>query len=260
MNACARFFLRLCIFRDIIWVKRKGRFGMLFTASDFGEHIDKSGFQAAFSRDALREANNRLDDYNQELDKFVVSLRAAHNYDDLMEQIERLTESVAWNEFVVRFGQFCLTVDAIFKLVRANPSSAIAEVSSICDEFPISISWRVENQPETGVALEHCFDLYTKQIFSEEYRRAFFESGEHLYDTWRIGTSLDLPKVDACMTVKIPVLALDGNLPYIREIIDSRTEEAAVEWATDFSKLYIDDVHKRRALYESLRKEFEKKC
>ena len=122
MNACARFFLRFCVFHDIIWAKRKGRFGMLFTASDFGKQITDSGFQAAFSRDALREANNRLDDYNQELDKFVVSLRAAHNYDDLMAQIERLTESVAWNEFVVRFGQFCLTVDAIFKLVRDRKS------------------------------------------------------------------------------------------------------------------------------------------
>lgn len=211
--------------------------------------------QKAALESKLEGFDKRLDAYQAELQEFMLGLRARYDYDALVSEraaAESELDDVKFNTYRYRAE---MVIEALYRLVRADPDNAMQAVKGVCDDFPVDVRWNSNVKPEL---FEACFKVYVKCVSSDTYWEDFCAStwAESHDGEWCIEQPQDF-SWRPCIAVAFQLSFLDDKLDAFLSEVEKRVQVGANTWARRFSAEYEADAAKRRALYETLRPEFE---
>ena len=220
--------------------------------------VDLAGLaeQVSAAESKLAGVNHTLSEYHEKLSAYETKLREEYGYDTLIANRDNLQAALDDRMFEFNTARIRLMIDAMLRLVRADPDNAETAVKALNDAYPVQVYWNSNVSSELFVK---CFKAYAKEMFEDSYWREYKKTMNKRFQPgfWNPAQESEYswaPRIG----IELNQDFLDNQLDEFLVDLDARTKAAAARWAKNFAVEYSPDDLKRRALFEVLRQEFEK--
>jgi len=213
---------------------------------DYLAEIENQTLALSRATESLEKTEAALDEYDQE----VRQLQVKHNYDALIESMNKAKEGIAAMKYQNHRSGVQMVVDIVARALRAYPDQADATFCDLMQEWKLM---RNENCHVNGSNRVACYSILAELVCDDTWWAANKPQQQENKVTW-----VEKPRQydwAPVVGIGIPEYVL-LRLPEFKAWADKKIQQLAHQWAKDWVGKNRSDTAKNLALLEELSKAF----